>query len=431
MIQIRSSSPPSSSSSPLPPPIDGTLTLIPGLPNDVASLILSFISYSDHARLKSTCRSWRLFFSSKALISLRHIHRNLSHLLCIFPQDPYVASPYLFDPRTRAWCPLPPMPCNPHGYGLCNFASIAVASRLYVLGGSVFDTRSFPLDRPSPSSSAFRFDFHTWSWEPLAPMLAPRGSFACAATPDSKSAQILVAGGGSRHALFAAAGSRISSAERYDIEKDEWVSVDGLPSFRAGCVGFFVRDGDESEFWVMGGYGESRTISGVFPVDEYYRGAVAMELESEKWREIGDMWDAGERMRLGKIVVVEDEDCGRPGVFMLDGNDILRGRHVRVHFARYDMASNRWWEESRVPREAPLHSSFGFVALDGELHVITLKKAVESADSRRSRQHNKKTGILYIQIYNPKRKTWRFLITKSPFHKPLNFNTAVMCSIPL
>lgn len=98
---------------------------------------------------------------------------------------------------------------------------------------------------------------------------------------------------------------------------------------------------------------------------------------------------------------------------------------------RYDMASNRWWEESHVPREAPRNSSFGFVALDGELHVITLKKAVESADSRRSRQHNKKTGILSIQIYNLKRKTWRSLITKSPFHEPLNFNTAVMCGIRL
>lgn len=84
-----------------------------------------------------------------------------------------------------------------------------------------------------------------------------------------------------------------------------------------------------------------------------------------------------------------------------------------------------------MPREAPRNSSFGFVALDGELHVITLKKAVESADSRRSRQHNKKTGILSIQIYNLKRKTWRSLITKSPFHEPLNFNTAVMCGIRL
>lgn len=157
-------------------------------------------------------------------------------------------------------------------------------------------------------------------------MLEPRGSFACAAVPNS--GQIFVAGGGSRHTLFGAAGSRISSVERYDIGRDEWVSLDGLPSFRAGCVGFFVKDGKESEFWVMGGYGESRTISGVFPVDDYYRGAVVMEMKNEngggKWREVGDMWDTGERMRLGKIVVVENEDHGRPGVYMLSGNDILR-----------------------------------------------------------------------------------------------------------
>ncbi|KAI3497848.1 hypothetical protein L1887_33436 [Cichorium endivia] len=38
------------------------------------------------------------------------------------------------------------MPCNPHVYGLCNFTSVSHDSRLYVLGGSLFDTRSFPLD---------------------------------------------------------------------------------------------------------------------------------------------------------------------------------------------------------------------------------------------------------------------------------------------
>ncbi|PON62581.1 BTB-kelch protein [Parasponia andersonii] len=415
-----SSPPPSLSSS--PSLIEETLTLIPGLPNDVGALILSFIAYSHYGRLKSICRSWRLFLSSRALISLRHTHRNLSHLLCIFPQDPSVSSPYLFDPQNLAWCPLPPMPCNPNLYGLCNFTSIAVGPYLYVLGGSLFDARSFPLDRPSPSSAAFRFDFYTWSWDRLAPMLSPRGSFACAAVPNS--GQIIVAGGGSRHTLFAAAGSRISSVERYDIERDEWVSLDGLPSFRAGCVGFFVKDREGSEFWVMGGYGESRTISGVFPVDEYYRDAVVMGLKNEngggKWREVGDMWGTGERTRLGKIVVVEDEDHGRPGVYMLDGTDILR----------YDMASNRWWEESRVPKEVGRSSPFSFVVLDGELHVITLKKAGESPDCRRSRQH-KKTGRLYIQIYNPTRKTWRTLITKSPFSIALDFSTVVMCNIRL
>ena len=83
-----------------------------------------------------------------------------------------------------------------------------------------------------------------------------------------------------------------------------------------------------SEFWVMGGYGASRTISGVFPVDEYYKDAVVMELKNGfgdgKWRQVGDMWGEGERMRLGKIVVVENEDQGCPGIFMLDGNEILR-----------------------------------------------------------------------------------------------------------
>jgi len=69
-----------------------------------------------------------------------------------------------------------------------------------------------------------------------------------------------------------------------------------------------------SEFWVMGGYGASRTISGVFPVDEYYRDAVVMGLKNGfgdvKLRQVGDMWGEGERMRLGKIVVVENEDQG-------------------------------------------------------------------------------------------------------------------------
>ena len=99
---------------------------------------------------------------------------------------------------------------------------------------------------------------------------------------------------------------------------------------------------------------------------------------------------------------------------------------------RYDIASNRWWEETRVPREAPLNSSFGFVASDGELHIVTnLKKAIElPTDILRSRQL-KKTGKLYIQIYNPKRKTWRSLVTKSPFNNSLDFNTAVLCNIRL
>ncbi|PSS14566.1 F-box/kelch-repeat protein [Actinidia chinensis var. chinensis] len=399
-----------------------TLTLIPGLPNDLSGLILALVPYSHHTRLKPTCKSWRIFFSPKTLISLRQKHlpqSRLSHLLCIFPQDPSIASPYLFDPRNLAWCALPPMPCNPYVYGLCNFTSISIGPDLYVLGGSLFDTRSFPIDRPSPSSSAFRFNFVTSSWDRLSPMLSPRGSFACVAIPDSD--RILVAGGGSRHTMFGAAGSRMSSAEMYDIGRDEWVALDGLPRFRAGCVGFLMGNGKEREFWVMGGYGESRTVSGVFPVDDYYRDAVMMELNSGgKWREIGDMWEEGERRRLGKIVVVEDEDWEVPGIFMLDESDIFR----------YDMASNRWWKETSVPRKPSDDASVGFVALDGELHVMTLLTTVDLTETRRSRQH-KKAASLFIQIYHPGKKAWRSLISKPPLHPNLNFKTAVMCTIRL
>jgi hypothetical protein len=314
--------------------INETQTLIPGIPNDIASQILSMIPYSHHSRIKPTCKSWHIFLSStKTLFLLRHNLRHSNHLLIIFPQDPFISLPYLFDPQNLAWRPLPPMPCNPHVYGLCNFTSVSMGPNLYVLGGSLFDTRSYPIDRPSPTSSVFRFNFVDFLWEKLCPMISPRGSFACVAVPDL--GQIIVAGGGSRHTWFGAAGSRISSVERYDVGKDEWVAIDGLPRYRAGCAGFLSGNREEKEFWVVGGYGESRTISGIFPVDEYYKDAVVMDLEKNgcgKWREVGDMWGVAGRGRLGKIVVVEEEaeaeglgvNQGRPVVFMLDGDEIFR-----------------------------------------------------------------------------------------------------------
>ncbi|KAK3193594.1 hypothetical protein Dsin_024904 [Dipteronia sinensis] len=418
--------PPLSSSQQQLQAIDDTVTLIPGLLNDVASLILSFIPYSHQSRLKRTCKSWFVFFSSKTLFFNRRKFKSHSHLLCIFPEDPSISFPFLFDPAHLAWRPLPPLPCNPSTYSLCNFTSVSLGPHIYLLGGSHFDARSFPLDRPLPSGSAFRFNFITYSWERIAPMISPRGSFACAAVHGLN--QIIVAGGGSRHSMFAAAGSRINSVERYEVVGNKWVEMDGLPRFRAGCVGFVAEE--SGEFWVMGGYGESRIVSGVFPVDEYYRDAVVMELKNNdgndvdggggKWREVGDMWEEGQRARLGKIVVLEDDGCRSPEVFMLDQTDILR----------YDMALNRWQKETSVPRKASDEKSFGFVVLDGELHVMTLLNGLDWSETRRSRQH-KKAGTLFIQIYHPRKKTWRSLVAKPPFHHPLDFSTAVMCTIRL
>ena len=43
---------------------------------------------------------------------------------------------------------------------------------------------------------------------------------------------------------------------------------------------------------------------------------MVMGVKSGMWREIGDMWGNGERVRVGKIVVVN----GCPMLFMFDGN---------------------------------------------------------------------------------------------------------------
>ncbi|KAH1159294.1 hypothetical protein AAZX31_11G163700 [Glycine max] len=149
-------------------------------------------------------------------------------------------------------------------------------------------------------------------------MLSPRGGFACAVV--SARGSIYVAGEGLRHTMFEVVGSRIRSVEQYEVGRDQWVPMENLPGFRAECVGFVEEEG--REFWVMGGYGESKTISGVFSMDEYYKDAVVMGVESGAWREVGDMGGNGERVRVGKIVVVEYNGC--PMIFMLDGNEILR-----------------------------------------------------------------------------------------------------------
>ena len=74
--------------------------------------------------------------------------------------------------------------------------------------------------------------------------------------------------------------------------------------------------------------------------------------------------------------------------------------------------------------------SFGFVVLDGELYVITHMTGIDLTETRRSRQH-KRAATMFMQIYHPKKKTWRTLVTRSPFHYPIDFKTAVTSTICL
>ncbi|XP_074564173.1 F-box/kelch-repeat protein OR23 [Curcuma longa] len=417
----------------IPNTTDGE-TLIPGLPDDIAAVILASLPYSHQSVLRATSRSWRAFLAPIAILPLRRSLRlPCRHLLALFPSDPSITPPCLFDPAASAWVLLPCIPCSYHLYGLSNFVPVALGHHLYVLGGSQFDARSYPIGHPIASAAAYRLDLSSMpplSWDRLANMIFPRGSFACSSLRGSRlgdvkdEGKIIVAGGGSRHSMFPLEGSRMSSAECYDVESGQWSMHKGLPRDRAGCVGLVIArpDSEEDEFWVMGGYGDYRTVSGVVPADVYHKDAVVLGLKSGRWREVEDMWEEGERRRLGAVTALDGDDGQGKDIFMLDSNEIFR----------YDFVLNRWIKESCLRRKIPDNGSCGFVAMNGEIYVLTT--SIQSLDPSDTRRVTKRRLTLEIQIYNPQRKKWRFLTTSPPFnhtifHHLIDFKTAVTCTV--
>lgn len=138
------------------------------------------------------------------------------------------------------------------------------------------------------------------------------------------SGMIIVAGGGSRHTMYPCEGNRSRVVEAFDVSTGEWSEIESLPRCRAGCFGWIMNGKEEEEFWVMGGYGGYRAVSGVFPADVYYKDGSVYGLKSRTWREIENMWEDGERRKLGLVAVVYEDNGDTSGVFMLDKNDILR-----------------------------------------------------------------------------------------------------------
>ncbi|KAI5065842.1 hypothetical protein GOP47_0018466 [Adiantum capillus-veneris] len=289
-------------------------SIFPGLPDDLARLCLAFVPLCHHGRLRVICKAWRAAYSSRFLLNIRSQWRKTEEFLCIFRDDPSVTGGEVFDPRCDAWRLLPLMPCDPSTHSLSNFRCAAAGTDIFVIGGSLFDSRNYPIDKPLASSAVFKCDPFRGVWERLSNMRIPRGSFACGVSNEF----IIVAGGGSRHIIFPSEGDRVSTVEKYDIKNNEWHLVEGLRSIRAGCVGFLYRD----EFWVMGGYGGSRTIAGVLPADEHYRDGEILNLKTGTWRYLQPMWKEGERRQLGMVAVIDTGES--TGIFMLEGYTIFR-----------------------------------------------------------------------------------------------------------
>ena len=153
-------------------------------------------------------------------------------------------SVWIYDIHAKSWAKGPDLP-TPRGA----LSATAVGAKIYGIGGAKNPSYSTPELRPSvPVENVATnevFDIATNSWSPVAPMLTARNHHG-AALIDSK---IYVVGGRIGSTFIIGLSNNISTNEVYDVAKNTWSSVVGMPTPRSG-IGVAVLNG---RMHVLGG----------------------------------------------------------------------------------------------------------------------------------------------------------------------------------
>ena len=254
--------------------------LIPGLPAELGLECLTRLPYSAQPVASRVCRPWRTLLESQEFYHHRKKIARTHKVACLVQALPrkLVASESnvpkstespsfgitVFDPVSRLWDRLDPVPQYPNGLPLfCQLASCE--GKLVVIGG--WDPVSY-----NPVTDVFVYDFTTSHWKKANYMPSKRSFFAIG----SDGGRVYVAGGHDENK------NALKSAWVYDVRLDEWTELTQMSQERDECQGVVIG----SEFWVVSGY---RTESqGVFE-----GGAEVLDLGSGRWRLVDEAWEAG------------------------------------------------------------------------------------------------------------------------------------------
>eukprot|EP00897_Mesotaenium_endlicherianum_P004205 jgi/Mesen1/3812/ME000206S02985 len=178
--------------------------LLPGLPDDLATLCLLRLPRASHLRLGQVSRSWSALLRGEFYFSKRSQLGLAEPWLCVRFRDKHFTNTCrTFDPLTDTWHPMPPLPPEVRGVG-----SAVAGGKLYVLGGW--------REAACALSAVHCFDFRTHRWQRMADMATPR-CYMVWGTIDDK---IYVAAGMSRPTLQPE--WEITSVEVYDPGADTW-----------------------------------------------------------------------------------------------------------------------------------------------------------------------------------------------------------------
>lgn len=248
--------------------------LFPGLPEEISLECLTRLHFSAHRVGSQVTHRWRHLLQSNEFYYHRRQSGQTRKVACLVqslpvPTEPTGSKPAgqarygvsVFDPVSRTWYRVDPVPKYPDGMPLfCQVAS--TEGKLVLMGG--WDPASW-----EPVKDVFAYEFTTQRWTQCKDMPSSRSFFAVGALEG----KIYVAGGhdDSKNAL--------NSAWVYDLSGDEWTELSRMSEERDECQGIIIGD----EFWVVSGYGTDAQ-------GQFKSTAEAFNIETGEWRRVEDAW---------------------------------------------------------------------------------------------------------------------------------------------
>ncbi|KAJ7295355.1 hypothetical protein O6H91_17G065000 [Diphasiastrum complanatum] len=250
------------------------MTLLPGLPDDVALECLVRVPRHVICNLGFVCSSWRRVSSSDIFKKVRleaNVAEGWIYVLAGSPTDIKFKA---FDPKCNKWYDLPPAPEYTPKHSWEGFACVALASTLILMGGvrRKFNEARQELEEEEVCGDVFLYDAFMNQWSRGVSMLTPRSWFAASVVED----RVFVAGGQGRNSF-------LTSAEMFDPKLNAWNPIADIKLPRSSCVGMSMGD----KFWVIAGEIVRNSNQGRFIL----RGsAEVFDPTSGKWKFIPEMW---------------------------------------------------------------------------------------------------------------------------------------------
>ncbi len=195
-------------------------------------------------------------------------------------------SVWIYDTAANAWSKGTPVP-TPRGA----LSATAIGTKIYAIGGARNPSYSTPELRPSvPVENVATnevYDTETNTWTLARPMLTARNHHG-AALIDGK---IYVVGGRIGSTFIIGLSNNVSTNEVYDVAKDTWASVLGMPTPRSG-VGVAVLNG---RMHVLGGEAYLNDLVGTYKTHEAY------DPKTNAWERLPPMPTPRHGLAVGEI----------------------------------------------------------------------------------------------------------------------------------